>query len=231
MTDDPDLAMVQLGHEEVRADALAGTGTSLPAAIAGRPLASEPGLPELLDELPTDGWRVVDSGEHGRLLTLAAPHHELRGAWALAYLRKRSDRWHLSSTAMPEFPRPGKASRRRHLRLTWPQSPITAPAGCVPPLTVTLTNVSGELRRETMSDTHAAIAWIVDGKTGERLPAAGWFAYGDQNPVELPAGASTELVPVLATENADGLPPGEYGLEAVLLALDLPSDRGRLRLI
>jgi hypothetical protein len=207
MTDDPDLAMVQLGHEEVRADALAGTGTSLPAAIAGRPLASEPGLPELLDELPTDGWRVVDSGEHGRLLTLAAPHHELRGAWALAYLRKRSDRWHLSSTAMPEFPRPGKASRRRHLRLTWPQSPITAPAGCVPPLTVTLTNVSGE-----------------------RLPAAGWFAYGDQNPVELPTGASTELVPVLATENADGLPPGEYGLEAVLLALDLPSDRGRLRL-
>jgi hypothetical protein len=46
----------------------------------------------------------------------------------------------------------------------------------------------------------------------------------------LAARESKDLVAILATDGADELPPGEYGLEAVLLTLDLRSDRGHLRL-
>jgi hypothetical protein len=99
-------------------------------------------------------------------------------AWVLASLSERDDQWLFSATPAPKSVWPGKAFRRRHLRLTWPRSPTVASAGCVPELPVTLTNTAAELWRGMPGDNFAAVAWIVDAATGDRLTPQGWFAYG-----------------------------------------------------
>jgi hypothetical protein len=231
---DPDRVLVQLGLLEVDPRVLATEGVSLDNAMAGRRLVNALALAEIRDQLPAQGWREVRSDDfgvdEGKMLTLAAPHHRVPDAWVLASLSERDDQWLFSASPEPNSVWPGKAFRRRHLRLTWPRSPIVASAGRVPELPVTVTNTAAELWRGMPGDIQAPVTWIVDAETGERLTPQGWFAYGGASTAELAAGASKDLVAILATHGADELPPGEYGLEAVLLTLDLRSDRGHLRL-
>jgi hypothetical protein len=234
VNNDPDQFLVQLGLVEVDPKVLAAEGVSLDNAMTGRRLVDALALAEIRDQLPAQGWREVRSDDfgvdQGKMLTLAAPHQRVPDTWVLAYLSERDDQWLFSASPEPNSVWPGKAFRRRHLRLTWPRSPIVASAGRVPELAVTVTNTAAELWRGMPGDNHAVVAWIVDAETGERLTPQGWFAYGGADTAELAARESKDLVAILATYGADELPPGEYGLEAVLLTLDLRSDRGHLRL-
>jgi hypothetical protein len=101
----------------------------------------------------------------------------------------------------------------------------------VPSLIVTLTNTSGAPWRSERGDCGQAVAWILDGEGGQPLPAKDWFVYASGGVTDLAAGESIDLAVVVATQNVDELPCGEFGLTAVLMGIRLTSGRGRLHLI
>ncbi len=74
-------------------------------------------------------------------------------------------------------------------------------------------------------------AWLLDGN-GRRLPASPHHYWaGVRENRQIQPGETTELAVQLLTEDVDRLPPGEYGVSAVLTSLDLHSPPGRVRLV
>lgn len=188
-----ELDLVQLGQgPEIDPGTLHGSGTDLVTALDGRKFDPESSGERryLCGLLPPSGWRVIDAqppGEQGLAgVALAAPHPERPGGWALVYLSGRDDRWHFSADPGPEYPRPGRAARRRHLRLDWPVTPVLTEAGKPPALSLRLTNTA-DTRWSNGPDLVRVLAWILDPGTGDPLPAERWFASSgsDHRPVEL----------------------------------------------
>ncbi|HEY1920566.1 MAG TPA: hypothetical protein VGH27_33775 [Streptosporangiaceae bacterium] len=234
-TDADDLDLVQLGGIDVDPGPLGDPGDTLLSVIGARELDRESWqeYQHIRGQLPASGWRVVSTqpGLDRPRVVLAAPHPEQPAAWALAYLSEKGGRWFFSANPGPVHPRPGRSARRRHLRLDWPSTPVVAPAGEPPVLSVRLTN-TGRAPWSNGPDVVRVLAWILDPGTSEPLPAERYFATtsSDHRPVELAAGQSLVLPALIATFEPARLPPGRYELSALLMALNLRSSVGTLLL-
>jgi hypothetical protein len=148
---------------------------------------------------------------------MGAPHLHDRDRWLAA---KRGP-----GPAVRAVRRP---SRRRFLRLRWPGEPIVTQTGREPTLTLSLQNVSNEPWVGT--DAMDTAAYILDLR-GRRLPVPGvwtWQPVREQR--SIPSGGSVTITPKLMTLDVSRLPPGNYGLEAELVDLELKSDVGTLKL-
>jgi hypothetical protein len=99
-----------------------------------------------------------------------------------------------------------------------------APAGQPLALSLALTNTA-RTPWSNGPDIIRILAWILHDGTGEPLPAQKYFvsAGSDHRPVTLAAGQSLVLPAGLATLEPELLPPGHYGLTAILTALNLRS--------
>lgn len=229
-----DLRLVQLAHVDVDPSALTGDGADLSGVIAGyQPM--DKGATVEAGSLPRTGWRAIASTPArpglGRTSVFAAPHQDDRTGWALINVTEKAGRWIFSTDPGPVFARPGRPSRRQALRLCWPEDPIIAAAGSVPELAITLHNVSEKPWIAAGEDDRHTLGWLI-GSHGDRLPAPDWFSYG--GPEALPSlepGEVTVLPVSLVTNDVADLPAGQYGLDALLLELNLRSNRGALRLI
>jgi hypothetical protein len=234
--DAAELELVQLGSVDVDPGPLNLPGTSLMPAIGGRELDQDSWAEcrHSREQLPATGWRVVSTrhGQAGPRVLLAAPHPGQPAAWALIHLSSLDGgRWFFSADPGPVYVRPGRPARRRYLRLDWPRTPVVAPAGQPLALSLRLTNTA-DTPWTNGPDLVRVLAWILHDDTGERLPAQRYFAssLSDHRPVELAAGQSLVLPACLATLEPELLPPGCYGLTALLTALNLRSARSVLHL-
>ena len=232
-----DLALVQLGSVDVHPDVLRGPGTDLATAIGPRPLLRDSwdACQAIRALLPSAGWRVAQvraaRGSARAAAALAAPCPGEPGAWVLAFLAEDNGQWLFSGDPEPARPRPGRAARRRYLRLDCPAVPVIAAAGQPPDLSLRLTN-TGASGWGNGPDIMRVLAWITDPRTGEPLPAQRTFAQAGSEhfPVELAAGESIIIPARTATRDAGQLPPGSYGLTALLTAVNLRSAPGTLHL-
>lgn len=227
----PGAGLVQVGHVEVEQPVLAGPGQPLAGLLAGRELRGT--VPaEVIDRLPADGWRVISTrpaSQHlGPAEVLAAPLPGRQGAWALVALARRDGAWIFSADPGPVLVYPGKAARRHGLRLTWPQPELRLPAGLPVQLTVNLHNSRPDVWRNHRDDSAYVAGWLLD-PAGQRLQASPWIAYGHGASIPaLQPGQIISLPVTLVTPDTGALPAGRYGLDAVLLALDLRSSPGNL---
>jgi hypothetical protein len=230
-----ELELVQLGGDDVDPGPLGGPGSTLASVIGDRDVDQESWQEYRYarGQLPASGWRVVSTrpARSGPRLLLAAPHPGQPAAWALVYLSERDGRWFFSADPGPVHPRPGRPARRRYLCLDWPSATVVAPAGEPPALSVRLTNTA-RTPWSNGPDVVRILAWVLDPGTGEPLPAERYFVttLSDHRPVELAAGQSLVLPALLATFETARLPPGRYGLTALLMALNLRSSAGTLHL-
>jgi hypothetical protein len=151
----------------------------------------------------------------------------------------REEQWRRSVLEPgPVWVRPGKAIRRRSLRLFWYEEPIIGIAGEPLWLRMGLQNVSDQPWTSGDSDGPSswpdrvhAVAWLLDGD-GHGLPARQGFTTSGPGPVtELDPGQTVTLTPQVLTRDVESLPPGEYRLTATLISLNLKSEAGTLRLI
>lgn len=237
-----DAWLVQLAHVEVARGVLEEGGSELGGVLAPfEPLELK--AQELFDGLPQGGWRVVAdlpalTGGPGRRVVLAAPHPEDPDGWALISLSLRDGRWLMGVDPGPVRLRPAKAVRRAGLRLFWREQPIIGLVGEPLRLKAGLQNVSD--RRwatrdvdDTIGDTDhlSVVAWLYD-QNGERLPARRWVSFGHLDaPDSIGPGEMVMLGAEVLTTDVDQLPPGEYGIIAMVTSLNLHSDRGVVRLV
>jgi hypothetical protein len=229
----PDEELVQLGHVEVDPYLLTGPGTTLDAAIGSERHLEVRAAPGELGRLPRDGWRRVvadpDRGIGAREV-LAAPLPDGAGTWALVNLAENEDVWILSADPGPIAPHPGRAARRRGLHLRWAARSIAATAGSVLALTIDLRNGSDRTWTNQFDDSATVRGWMSD-REGRPLLASSWFAYGHTR--SLPALQPGEAVALpISLEPLDTtlLVPGDYQIEACLVALNLHSDAAHVRL-
>jgi hypothetical protein len=69
---------------------------------------------------------------------LRCPHPIHGDGWALLTLSAQGSHWRPGFHPGPIRVRPGRPSRRGHLRLCWPPAPIIAPAGTIDAILVDL---------------------------------------------------------------------------------------------
>lgn len=232
-------ARVQLDDVELDAKLLEDPGGPLPTSWEGLEVRGPQALPEE-SALPSRGWRSIHdricevTWPHRRLsrsVVLAAPA-EVPEAWWLLHLALADDHWDASRGFDPARVRPGKSARRAHLRLGWPSAPVVARLGELHRLRVVLANTFPVSWAPDEEDSVHLLGWVTDLETGESLPYEPMQAWGGFGPsVTLRPGASTELSVRLATRQPEALRPGDYGLLATLISLDLTSEPGRLRLV
>lgn len=223
------LDRVQLGHVDVDPDVLNLPGSSLRELMSsGRDWDVQ--VPEAVwDELPGSGWRRIrsraDTVGSGRSEQLAAPHPDVAGAWVLINLAERAGRWIVSADPGPVEVAPGRASRRRGLRLTWPTGEICAcSVADITGLTIELHNELGSVWKPGPRDGGAVFAWLSE-EDGTALPACPWFAHGGGGSDLTLQPAAVLVLPVTAIAVPDAEPPpGTYQLTALLTSLNLRSD-------
>lgn len=223
--------LVQIGHVEVEPQILAGPGQSLAGLLAGRDLQASAPAP-LMGQLPAGGWRVIRTRPARQRLgpaeVLAAPLPGHPGTWAMLTLARRDGRWILSADPGPHRVYPGQQARRQGLQLTWPQPEIRRPAGAEVRLAINLRNSRPVTWRNQRDDCAHVTAWLLD-PAGQRLQASPWLAYARGAPVPTLQPGETISVPVtLATPHTHTLPAGRYGLDGVLVQLNLRSGPGTL---
>jgi hypothetical protein len=225
-----ELNLVQIGPDDVDPAVLTGDGIGIAAVLARFTRVTRREVD--LVALPTEGWREVSrlepSGGVARF-RFVAPHREDPSGWALLTFMTWTDGWLQNGDPGPLFARPGRPSRRRSLRLRWPGEPLVTQTGRHPTLTLSLQNVSDEPWVGT--DALETAAYILDLR-GRRLPLPSVWT---RNPVReqrsIPPGGSVAITPKLMTLDVSRLPPGNYGLEAELVDLELTSDVGTLELV
>lgn len=223
--------LVQVGHVEVEQPVLTGPGQPLAGLLAGRELRVTI-TDEMMGQLPADGWRVISTQparEHlGPAEVLAAPLPGHQGAWALVNLARRDGVWIFSADPGPVLVYPGQAARRHGLRLTWPQPELHLPAGVPVQLTVNLHNSTPDVWRNQRNDSAHVAGWLLD-PAGQRIQASPWIGYGHGASIPaLQPGETISLPVALSTPDTGALPAGRYGLDAVLVALNLNSSPGTL---
>jgi hypothetical protein len=196
-------------------------------------------LQEAPEDLPQVGWRIILERPADELMCrrveLAAPHQDEPEGWAMFGLNEQDGRWQCGGVDLgPTRARPGKATRRRGLQ----EDPIIGIVGEPLFLQVALRNVSeqtwpagGAAADSYISDELQVIAWL-QSADGETLPAQQWFTFASVRSTDRIEPGETVMLPArIATENVETLPPGDYGLLALLMSLDLRAERGRLRLL
>jgi hypothetical protein len=224
---DENLTGLQIGWVDVDPERLREPGSDLDGVLDRLQPAD---LRFDLDAFPRSGWRQIEDLDRLgiRRHTCAAPHPAEAAGWSLLTAARNEDRWIISGDPCPSVPIRGRAARRRDLRLRWPEEAIIAPAGSVPQLTIRLHNVGNVLW--VGGDGPRTVAWITD-LAGERLPAATRYAYrGVAGELRIEPGESIPCTVALLTEGVQLLPAGDYGLQAILVDLNLKSNRGALRL-
>lgn len=136
--------------------------------------------------------------------------------------------WIFSAGPGPVLVYPGQAARREGLRLTWPQPELRLPAGLAVQLTVNLSNSRPDVWRNQRGDSAHVAGWLLD-PAGQRLRASPWLAYGHGASIPaLQPGETISLPVTLGTPDTGALPVGRYGLDAILVQLNLRSSFGTL---
>jgi len=135
----------------------------------------------------------------------------------------------------PLHPIAGLAARRERLKLRWPSAALVFRSGSVPDLHVLLCNISdgplGGPNDKTYSQDGGQVVAFVLNEAGEPLPHALGINRG--MPLAIPRLApdeQVELPALLITRNVSVLPPGNYGVKAVLPTMELWSNVARLTL-
>jgi hypothetical protein len=232
--------LVQLGPVEIPAGVLREGGVALSDLVTQfRPLHFD----NRFLALPRTGWRIVHdrraSAEQPiRQVLLAAPSGRDPNAWVTVGLTQRDGPWSARIDPTPVTARPGKATRRKGLRLTWGEEPMIGLTGRPLSLQVGLLNASSQVW--TNGDANAdrwgyddlsVVVWLL-APDGTALPANDRFApAGDRPLIRIGPGEIVMLPARIATTHVQKLPAGDYPLTAVLRSVELESDRGRLRLL
>jgi hypothetical protein len=142
-------------------------------------IAGNPGALEVLDQLPTGGWKVLNAGDFdqaqiGDSVVLAAEHPDVAGAWlTLSMSRRQADTWVCHATNAPVIPVPSKKVRRNGLELSFlPQEPVLAGSHDAS-LELTITNTSDRPWVNVAGDDDITVAWLRDNR-GTRLSGSGY---------------------------------------------------------
>lgn len=232
---DGELELVQLAHLDIHPSVLADDGVPLASLMPSNGEFDDPNATEQLAELPPTGWRLVkERAANGHPIepggTYAAPHPDHDGKWAILDLGQRNGRWDFSANPGPLRVYPGRAARRKNLRLTWSTGVIEVKAGAEPVLSIDLQNVGNDDWINVRDDSTHIFGWLLNPE-GERIVDSAWMSYGHGPSLPtLTPGATVTLPVTVKTPRFAALPPGSYGLEALLAALNLRSNRGSLRL-
>jgi hypothetical protein len=232
---------VQLGRVEVSRGVLGESGRDLAELLAAFEPLDLTRVGGDLSELPGKGWRVLSDrpgiqGQAGRHVSLAAPHAEDAEGWVMLSLALRDGRWLASAHPGPVHARPPKAVRREGLRLLWCEEPVIGIAGEPLCLRVGLRNVSERPWKtydrvdENFTDHLGVVAWLYDTE-GHQLPARDSFLFSWHGGRTIMSGETVMLLAEVMTTGIEELPPGEYGIRAMLTSVDLRSDPGVLQLV
>jgi hypothetical protein len=224
-----ELDLVQIGPEDVNPAVLAEAGHDV-QELVGRFAPVTHALVDLA-AFPQGGWREVSRLEPGprtQRFRFIAPSREDPAGWALLTYMTWPGGWHLNGDPGPLFPRPGRPTRRRNLRLCWARQAITAPTGSVPHLSMTLHNLADEPWAAT--DALDTMAYLLD-RDGDPLPQPSVASWEPKDRRAIASTSSITIIPTLTTLDVERLPAGRYQLEAVLTDLELKSDLGTLDLV
>ena len=174
---------------------------------------------DVAQALPLNGWRELE------LAGLPAPsHHRMFAAphatgWAVAHLVEAEGRRILSADPGPHAPRPGRPARRAGLVLQLEDGARTDFDG-LNALVATLTNDSTQTWFADGGDSGHVHAWLLNER-GERL-ATSWLAYAPLTEILTDLGPQESVdLRLNFGPPASELPLGTYGIEMLLVALDL----------
>jgi hypothetical protein len=218
----------QLAWYDVPGSVVASAGASLDELLGF--------VPEGLDDLsrfrrPRTGWRLIDGDsavpERGGLSVLAAPWPAAgRSSWALLDIANPHGRARVI-TSSPTTLRPGRAHRRRGLRLEWPIEHIMVSRGDPVAPTVLVINTTSDVWAGDGED-HDMVSGRVVGRDGSSPPPhalmmfRGFVALPVKRLGPIPPGGTVELcLSQLDDTDLTALPPGEWLLEARLKSLEL----------
>jgi hypothetical protein len=218
-----------LGYHEVLAADFAGEGADWAAVFP--PVFGEPVPDFLMEALPVSGWRKVTErprGDRPSNELFAAPRD---GGWAVASVGS-------APGAPPRFMgdmgtyrlRPDQETRRQGLQLSW-QDPIRVAVSDFGSVTVTLTNTAEVVWTPDPEDHRFVHGHFLD-ETGQ-APERCQFGYGryegEWKGVSLAPGEAIDLPVRFGHDDAPG--PGAYGIEAILVSLNLRSSKGILEVV
>ena len=231
MSDSPEpFPWRSLGHREVLAADFEGEGADWTAVFP--PVFVEPVPDFLMEALPVSGWRKVTE----RPRSDGRPSNELfaaprDGGWAVASVGS-------APGGPPRFMgdmgtyrlRPDQETRRHGLQLSW-QDPHRVAVSDFGSVTVTLTNTAEVVWTPDPED-HAFVHGHFLDENGQ-APARCQFGYGryegEWKGVSLAPGEAIDLPVRFGHDDAPG--PGTYGIEAILVSLNLRSSKGILEVV
>jgi hypothetical protein len=219
-----------LSQYEVLAADFNSTGEDWDAVFP--PEFAEPVPDWLRAELPDTGWREVTVRDPRGL----AANRQLFAAptdvgWATALIGPQAEGLPLFMGDMGRYRlRPDQATRRQGLQLSW-EEPLRVASSDLNDVNVALTNTTDAVWMPDPED-HAFVHGHFLDEQGQS-PVNCSFAYGSHQGqwkgVVLAPGESMQL-PV--TFSHDGPPErGSYGIEAVLVSLNLRSPKGTLEIV
>ena len=97
-------------------------------------------------------------------------------------------------------------------------------------MVINLQNTRQQAWHNLCEDSAYVAGWLLDA-AGQRLQKSPWLGYAPLPPLPpLQPGQTISLPVTLATPDADSLPSGRYGLDAMLVQLNLRSGPGTLLL-
>lgn len=220
----PDLELLQLGHWEVRSQALDGPGMSWDEVLEQRMPADKAVLALAPEDFPNRGWRVVDTTSAdwaSEVVILGAPSALYAGRWVLVQFARRGNHW-LLAQPVSCLPVPPREIRRRGLRLEWTEQEFLFDKDNDKDrsVTVVLKNNSSSPWIPTEEDLSHVQAVIVDGR-GKKI-GNGWYAYGKSCRLpELGPGEEVMLSTLRNNAELDEIPTGDYRMVAWLTSLGL----------
>lgn len=195
------------------------------------PEFAEPVPDFLMPELPQSGWRSVNVrawGDRPSNRLFAAPKD---GGWAVASVGIVPDGLPIFTSDIGTYQlRPHQESRRQGLRLTW-RNPLRVAVSDLDTVTVTLTNTTDVAWTPDPEDHAFVHGHFLD--ENDQAPERCHFGYrrsqGEWENVSLAPGEALEL-PV-GFGHDDPPEPGSYGIEAILVSLNLRSPKGTLAIV
>ena len=218
-----------LGHYEVLAADFETDGADW--ADVFPPEFAEPVPDFFVQELPRSGWRTVTVrawGDRPSNRLFAAPRD---GGWAVVSVGIVPDGLPIFMGDIGTYQlRPDQESRRQGLRLTW-KDPLRVSVSDLDTVTVTLTNTTDVGWTPDPQDHAFVHGHFLDGNG--RPPERCHFAYGGHQGqwrnASLAPGEALELPVIFGHDDAPE--PGSYGIEAILVSLNLRSPKGTITIV
>lgn len=216
----------QIGRSAVDRDALAETGMPLAELAASLGLELEPDgdFDGDLDDVPTDGWRILRHEEGGSAM-VGSPREGSPGQWFIGYAPRSAAEGALHVHEEPMTLRPSPAERRRGLALRWPEVVTGDPEAI--DFVVDIVNTGDE-------------RWVPDGDgfqaVGSITAASddgfgyGYFSQGTPPGVPLDPGEYARVTVSVGEGIWHDLEPGTCWLRAVVVDLGLTAEPLRLHL-